>query len=359
MQALLLTLGLSATDPSQLCELPIGLLAERTRQSRRSVSRLLAELEQMGVIERDDRYVAYGDRKLIVRLRLDREVRLLTLTERNAMPASHGVEDAASDDPKDAETSETGRANPAERSCQSCREVMPKATTGRANPASPPLYTNLEESLSNASASAREGEREKFIEFQKRLRDDQKRFVANYPGIAGMDLERVEQELGRLNLGDRDIAIREAAHYAAEFKASKKTFPKEAWRWIAARDFDRLAEVRQAKAEKAGLKAPLVPVRKGTRAGDTWEASDRRTGKKGYWTWSDEHRCLVSWRPTLFPPESAAAAALEAEPAAPAPRVAADAWKTLAARINPQPVNPDPDPVEGTAGPPDDEIPFE
>jgi len=38
-----------------------------------------------------------------------------------------------------------------------------------------------------------------------------------------MDLERGEQELGRHNLSDRDVAIREAAHYAAEFKASKKT----------------------------------------------------------------------------------------------------------------------------------------
>jgi hypothetical protein len=268
------------------------------------------------------------------------------------MPTSDGE---VSDDQNIAEGDEAGPAKLAgPRSRQTAHQVPPNSASGPAKCDTTPLYTNLKESLLNASASAREGEREKIIEFQKRLKEDWKRFAANYPGVAAMDLARGEQELGRLNLGDRDVAIREAAHYAAEIKAAKKTFPKEAWRWIADRDFDRLAEVRQAKAEKAGLKAPLVPVRKGTPAGDRWEASDQRAGKKGYWAWSDEHRCQVSWRATLFPPDLGTAPPPPTEPTAPASRVGADAWKTLASRINPQAV-----PPEAAAGPPDDDIPFE
>lgn len=357
MQALLLVLGLGATSPSQLCELSRADLARQTRMSQRNVTRLLAELEELGVVERDDRYISgaadgNGGREIVARLRLDRTVRLPTREERGAMPGSH---DDNSDNPNVEGTDEAGRDNMSRpRSGQEPHEVGTRTPPGRDKNSTPPLYTNLEESLSSARAEAREGEKERFVEFQKRLKDDWKRFAANYPAIAGLDLERAEQEFGRLNLGDRDIAIREAAHYAAEFKASKKTFPKEAWRWVVARDFDRLAEVRQAKAEKAGLKAPLVPVRKGTRLGDAWEASDRRAGKKTFWSWSDELGCHVAWKSTMSPPDLAAAPAPEAEPAAPAPRVGADAWKTLAASVNPQPV-----PPEAATGPPEDEIPFE
>ena len=60
MQVLLLTLGLSATDPNQLVELPIDLLAEYTRQSRRSVTRLLAELEEMEQEEIDKQLLDVG-----------------------------------------------------------------------------------------------------------------------------------------------------------------------------------------------------------------------------------------------------------------------------------------------------------
>lgn len=365
MQALLLVLGLSATSPSQLCELSRADLARRTRQSQRNVTRLLAELEELGVVERDDRYSGDGGREIIARLRIDRTVRLPTREERASMPASHEGENEDFDNPEDSPAGESGRDNMSRpRSGQEPHQVGTNSTSGRDKNFPPPLYTNLEESLSSASASAREGERETSTKFQKRLREDWKRFAANYPGVMAMDLARGEQELGRLNLGDRDVAIREAAHYAAEVKAAKKTFPKEAWRWIADRDFDRLAEARQAKAEAAGLKAPLVPVRKGTPGGDAWEAARRAQGSPPpIWTWSERYGCDVFYAPTMFPPgatrASAAAAPKPADTPKPAgPRVLSEETRRmlgLALMTDASPAAASPSPA---TGPPEEEIEF-
>jgi AraC-like DNA-binding protein len=310
MQALLMVLALSATDPSQLCELSLADLARQTRQSRRSVSRLLAELEGVGVIERDDRWAGDGGRQIVARLRLDRSVRLPTVEERHAArPELDGVE--ILEEQKDNAASEGGLDNFAGGgSRQIMHQVSPNSAPGQDKFASPPLYTNLEESLSSAREGAREGERERNLEFQKRLRADWGRFAAVYPGVEAMDLARGEEELGRLKLGERDAAIREAAHYAAAVKAAKKSFPKEAWRWVADRDFERLAAVRAARGGAGGGEAGRVTVKRLTPAGRAWDAYDRGRGKvPGFWFWSDQYGCEIGLKPALFPPGGAGAPA--------------------------------------------------
>lgn len=303
-QLLLLELGLNASDLGTVVDLSIPRLADVTRQSRRTVSRLLAELEGLGALERADAYDGTGGRRVIVKLKLDCVIDEATFAERTAMTTSDSEETAVSDEPKNETETGEGRANLARpRSRQTAHEVVPNSASGRANGDTTPLYTNLEESLSNASASGREGERERVEEFRKRLDDDWKRFCLAYPTSVAMDLTAAKRELGALKLGDRDQAIRFAADYAAEIKAAKRSFPKEAWRWLADRDFDRIAELRQVRAEKVGLKAPPVTVRKGTPAGDAWEKWHREHGKPSvYWPWSRELNCHVRSEPTLFPP---------------------------------------------------------
>jgi len=304
-QLLLLELGLNASDLGTVVDLSIPRLADVTRQSRRTVSRLLAELEAAGAIERADAYDGTGGRRVIVRLKFDCMLDEATVGERAAMTTSDSDESPVSDDPKDETESGEGRANLARpRSRQTAYEVVPNSASGRANGDTTPYTTNLEEeSLSSARARASEGEKERIEEFQKRLRDDWTRFAAVYPNVGAMDLARGEQEIGRLSLTDREVAIREAGHYAAEVKTAKKTFPKEAWRWLADRDFERLAELRKARGDAAGPEAARVPVRRPTPAGQAWDAYERDTGKRGFWTFSKEYGCEIGLRPTLFPPQ--------------------------------------------------------
>jgi hypothetical protein len=133
------------------------------------------------------------------------------------------------------------------------------------------------------------------------------------------------------------------------------------WRWIADRDFERLAEWRQARAERAGLKRPPVRVRRPTPAGHAWEAADRAAGRTGRWEWSEDCGCQVSWRPSMLPPGVTRAAAPATAPADPAElerrrAFVASQLKRASAELAPSgaaPQAPAPAPAESATGPPE------
>ncbi len=168
---------------------------------------------------------------------------------------------------------------------------------------SPLIYNNTtKQYLSSPSSDLEaERERERKADFQKRLDEDWGRLLKAYPVTGAMDLTLAKRELGRLSLGDRGEAIRWASVYAAEVRAAKRSHPKEVWRWLADRDFERIAELRQARAEKGGDARPRTFVEFGTPAFAAWA---RAKGKpiEAMLTTRNEAGKVGWWFPTLFPP---------------------------------------------------------
>lgn len=273
MQALLLILGLRADERGEMTRIDRAYLADKSRQSKETVSRNLAQLEEEGVLELEYSYDAHGGKVTTGRLRLDRQLSLMTVGERRAMQKTQGEKTEGSDEIETAEAGDDYLSSP--RSRQIVGQVTTPSRLGDDSESSPSLYLreSLSNSLSNASADAR-AEREALQKFEERLADDFAKFKVAYPKGA-LHWGEARSVFAKLNLGDREKATKYAAVYSARLVARKRTQPIDPARWLSAREFDELASEAQAEAEAKGLKHPEIFIIEGTPWFDEWNEYER------------------------------------------------------------------------------------
>lgn len=128
-------------------------------------------------------------------------------------------------------------------------------------------------------------------------------FLAAYPFNASMDLGAAEAAFSEISAKDRKAAIRAAKIYRADLAASNRKHPVSAARWLKARSFEAIGQLRRAQDEAAGGVARVF-VAEGTPAWTAWRAQWRRLGKIGppNSARGPDGRHNGWYFPTLFPP---------------------------------------------------------
>lgn len=272
-QMLLQLLCWRADEAGGMTPIDRAYLARHSRQSERSVSRALKEFEECGAFTRRIIFDEDGGRLIAGKLNFDVTMDMPTVAERNAMRPLHGENGEAE--------AESGRDNlslPDDGGVGTNNaQVGTNSACAQDNLSRPSLC--IEKPIVKSLKSAGEPARERDDDFQKRLEENHwPRFLKAYPFTGSMDMVAAKRGLGKLGIGDREEAIKWAAVYAADTKTDKRSFAKEAWRWLAERHFEQLAQWRKTQNEAVGVSRDPVFVIEGSPWWDTWQAWRRSRG---------------------------------------------------------------------------------
>ena len=297
-------------DHMGVCFPSRALIAHESEQSIDTVDRRLAELEEAGLILREKRMRLDGS-PTTAKITLcfsPEKVSTMLAAEHDATPR-----EAACDGgwPQIAATPPRGEGGVAASSAARVAASSAARVAAMVRLQEESIEPSIEPSLS-ARASEASGQEPRERGDQKSIEEEFEALWTSWPNPNGL-FARSDcwQAFKRLNGKDRKLAVRMAPAYLAGLKEANRKHAPDPARWLSKRQFEDVAESRQASAVEQGLKHPPVFVRKGTPAWEAWQNRWRRerrfpegsTIEMPSW-WSDEHKSHGAHKPTLFPPRA-------------------------------------------------------
>jgi hypothetical protein len=298
-QSVLLQLANWATPEGVIRLVRAEIIASCTIQSRATVYRRLAYLEEIGLFERKQTEGRRRDGSAVIsgKLHLDRIYFAPEIAPDEAATTESQIETEGGESQIETGASLTGETGVSLTGETPYKEIQPeKSQTERETP--PPAFADPPPNLE-------EEEEKKSVEFEERLTRDFSAFRQAYPFDASMSQALAREEFGKLNAKERLKAIRFAGRYRLALAASNRSFPANPVNWLRRREFQALDETEKEAAASSGEPPKTVFVFFATPAWDAWEAHWQATkGKSPPHNWSREHRGEGWHFPTRYPPKA-------------------------------------------------------